>query len=231
MTEFRTGLSKKFTFKNYAAGKVRRSTLLGLLLAALLGGLLVGVPKLMGIVEEWTHPQKPEVAEKQAKDLLSLHPGAPFKVKRAVNLIGLQLVQLRYKPTSQEFIVVKGETTKKATEEMFNNSISSNTVENLGNGALKLIRPGKKDEFIIDKFETTQSTPLKLDGKTIPCKQIKLTFHLNSSAKLRTYSGTIGRMPQPDGEEALFVTFGREEQFNPELMATFIENITLNADG
>jgi hypothetical protein len=157
---------------------------------------------------------------------VTLPVNAPYKVKRSLDVLGVQMVQVKHRPSSQEFIVLSGVNPQQSAT-VFNQPLTPSSVQSLGNNALRIIKPGFKDALVVDAVENVPPKPLELNGKPVPQRAVRVRFHLSSDNTPKTYTGTMGRLDIPRGKETVVVTFGREETFQPELLSHFLKSVSI----
>ncbi len=209
-------------------------------MGVLAGLLLVVVVALAWMINTWLMPvaeemmaamngvQNEEQAEEKARDMLVMQPDAPFKVNQALDLLGIKIIRLKHQEPAQDFMVVTGLDNKTA-DELYSEGVSPQMVESLANSLLSMRRTasGEPVTMRIVQMSTLSVSEEQVNGMPLRTKEMEVTFQLSSESTPRKFIGLMGRMPDLDGKETVILTYGAAEAFEPELMSTFFNHVTV----
>jgi hypothetical protein len=138
-----------------------------------------------------------------------------YKIKRAVDMLGVKAVLTEHAKTKQKMIVADTQNNVNITEA----DVKSNKIEQ------KIQQALDKFTFMsikVGKFRVVGKSKMRVLGKTVPCVKIKANL---IGLPYKEAEGVLGIVPQKNDNSLLFGSFNEEGKFNFKVAEAFFKEL------
>ncbi|MBK8189789.1 MAG: hypothetical protein IPK79_05000 [Vampirovibrionales bacterium] len=179
-------------------------------------------------------PQKasrPPLTAGCARQWIMAHPHSAYRLRRTIQLAGVEAVAADHRQRRQGFVVMSG-VNRAWADRLFEQALTAQELETVANGLLALKNPAKPERLTLERLSVLDVAPdAGLGGAARQAsRQLSARFYTSRHRQPRTLQLAAVRLaPSADGSENLAFTYSVVPSFEPALLTRFLQEADVGA--